>query len=105
MATAGAAKNHHNTCTETGAPIVDGAPTPPEAGNGELFWRQHHDHLTPLKTGVHLDLGDPFGIAFEAIEQPDAEFLVRHFAARKRNVTLTLSPSPKKRIIERIFTS
>src|SRR5258708_7413731 len=96
MATAGAAKNHHNTCTETGAPIVDGAPTPPEAGNGELFWRQHHDHLTPLKTGVHLDLGDPFGIAFEAIEQPDAEFLVRHFAAAEAQRHLDLVALPEE---------
>src|SRR5262245_51898842 len=63
------------------------------SGNGKrrgLFWRQHHDHLTSLETGIHLDLGDLFGIAFEAIEQPDAEFLVRHFATAEAQRHLDL---------------
>ena len=37
MATAGAAKDHNKTCTETSAPIDDGAPTPPEAGPESYF--------------------------------------------------------------------
>src|SRR5580700_1406948 len=43
--------------------------------------RQHHDHLPPLEAGVHLDLGDFFGVTLEAIEKPDAKLLVGHFAA------------------------
>jgi hypothetical protein len=33
-----------------------------------LFWRQDHDHLASLEAGVHLDLGDLVGIAFETIQ-------------------------------------
>src|SRR5260370_23544202 len=67
------------------------------AGSGRgLFWRQYHDHLTPLKTGVHLDLGHLFRIAFEAIEQPYAEFLVRHFAAAEAQRHLDLVAFPEE---------
>src|SRR5712671_4693026 len=78
------------------APVAMPGATAPEAGAERLFWRQHHDHLAPFKTGVHLDLGDLFGIAFEAIEQPDAEFLVRHFAAAEAQRHLDLVAFPEE---------
>src|ERR1700691_2491556 len=61
-----------------------------------LFRRQHHDHLAPFEPGVHLDLGDLFGIALEAIEQPDAELLVRHFAAPEPQRHLDLVALPEE---------
>ena len=47
-----------------------------------LSRRQHHDHLAPFEAaGIHFDLGNFFGVPLQAIEKPDAEFLVGHFAA------------------------
>src|SRR5215813_12714126 len=61
-----------------------------------LFWRQHHDHLPSLETGIHLDLRYLLCIAFEAIEQPDAEFLVRHFATAEAQRHLDLVAFPEE---------
>src|SRR5262249_42862938 len=79
MATPGAAKNAM-TCTEIGSRIDNGRPLRPKQQTESLCWRQHHHHLASLETGIHLELGDLFRIAFEAIEQTDAKLLVRHFA-------------------------
>src|SRR5262249_24127158 len=61
-----------------------------------LFWRQHHDHLPSLETGIQLDLRYLLCIALEAIEQPDAEFLVRHFATPEAQRHLDLVAFPEE---------
>src|SRR5690242_9964948 len=41
--------------------------------------RQDHDHLAALEARLHLDLGDLGHVFLDAIEQPRAELLMRHF--------------------------
>src|SRR5215831_17576052 len=95
MATAGGIKITM-TCTEIGARIDHRRPLHPKQRTESLFWRQHHDHLASLETSIHLDLGDLFRIAFEAIEQPDAKLLVRHFATAEAQRHLDLVAFPEE---------
>src|SRR5215468_6575324 len=76
--------------------IVPGAPCNRNWWTVALFRRQHHDHLTPFESGVHLNLRDFFGIAFQAIQQPDAELLVGHFAATEPQRHLDLVAFPEE---------
>ena len=55
-----------------------------------LLRRQHHGHLAPFHQGFGLDLGDRRGLGPHALQEPEADILVRHFAAAKAQRHLDL---------------
>ena len=70
-----------------------------------LSRRQHHHHLAAFHLRPLLHLGEGLGVLRMRLSSSMPRCWCAISRPRKRSVTLTLSPSSKKRRIARIFTS
>src|SRR3989442_1096196 len=63
-------------------------PGGPSAASGPR--RQHHHHLAAFERGIGFDLGDGAGVVLDAVQQAEADFLMRHLASAEAQGHLDL---------------
>src|SRR5688500_13374371 len=71
-------KGIHSYLHRYGSPFRSCGPPGMTGGSARS---QDHDDLAALEVGLHLDLGEIAHIGLDPVQDPEAQLLVRHFAA------------------------